>query len=479
VAALSTALFTWLLTPAVVNGDGLGYLKAAPTGKLYPGHLAYLPILRALGRITGHESSLGLLGPARALSILSGAVAVLALFGVARRLIGDRAALIAAIGIGVSFGALQAAADVESYAPALGAICLATYCAARRHDGGGIFFAAATAIGVALAALLHIENVLFAPAAALLCAKRRDGEWRILDGALVLFGSGALTLGAYLWAFHLRGDGAASAIHWVVGASHGFSYPLRFATPLIALYGMAKTLVYAPYPHQASWLRVIGQTVAGALGLLAMLWLARRPGRKSALPRAVAAAWILPYAIVGVAFFASDNERWLFLLPPAWLAVAAGAETSLRALRVASGLIAALVILDVALGLPLARESEMRDRSAALTAQVAPHDLVISPGHSWDEYIGFYQEVDLDRFPMIYFCGDLGGPEPMKAELAHRVVDARARGSRVFLARVDEPENADGWKELALFGITPSNVGQLLPDGKRVNVAPGLVRLDP
>jgi hypothetical protein len=110
---------------------------------------------------------------------------------------------------------------------------------------------------------------------------------------------------------------------------------------------------------------------------------------------------------------------------------------------------------------------------------VAPNDLVISPGHSWDEYLGFYQEVPIDHFPMIYFCGLLGGAQPMRAELAHRVADARARGSRVFLARVDEPESADGWKELALFGVVPGNVADLLPAGRRVQVAPGLVRLDP
>src|SRR5207249_8408917 len=165
------------------------------------------------------------------------------------------------------------------------------------------------------------------------------------------------------------------------------------------------------------------------------------------------AAWIAPYVLVGILFFASDNERWLFLLPPAWLAAAPGADCAPRPRRVALGLVALLAALDLALGLPPARATDMRDRAAALTALVRPGDLVISPGHSWDEYIGFYQSIDLDRFPLIYFCGHLGGPAAMRAELLHRVADARARNARIFLARVDEPEGADGWKELALFGI--------------------------
>ena len=46
--ACATAALAVALRPAVVNGDGLGYLKAAPTGIVVPGHLGYLPLLRAL-----------------------------------------------------------------------------------------------------------------------------------------------------------------------------------------------------------------------------------------------------------------------------------------------------------------------------------------------------------------------------------------------------------------------------------------------
>ena len=490
VAGTLCALLCLLLVPAVVNGDGLGYLKAAPTGIYYPGHLGYLPLLRFLGRLTGRSGSLALLAPARALSVIACGIGVAAFHGAARRLLdrspgdGARGALYGAIGFAVSFGALQVGSDVETYAPALSAMCIGLYCAVRRQSGGGARFVAATAVAVAVAALLHVENVLFAPAAALLCARPCDddgvdGRWRRGDGLAVLFGSGALVLTAYLAAFHFRRDTPLSALRWFFGAGHGYAHPLRLSTPLIALYGMAKTLVYAPYPHQAPWASVVGQTLAGVAGLAALLWLARRNARKKVLRGGVGAAWIIPYLLVGVAFFASDNERWVFLLPPAWLVASAGAATSRRASFVAAGLVSGLFVLDVTLGVALARDDEIRVRADAVAADVSPNDLVISPGHSWDEYIGFYQSIPLEHFPMIYFCGDLGGAAAMKRELAHRVVDARARHAGVFLARVDEPDGADGWKELALFGITPANVDALLPPGHRVPIAPGLVRLDP
>lgn len=93
--AAAAALLAIALAPSVVNGDGLGFLKAAPTGIVVPGHLGYLPILRLLGRLFGRPSPLGLLGPARALSVAAGTTAAAAVYATARRLLGARGALVA------------------------------------------------------------------------------------------------------------------------------------------------------------------------------------------------------------------------------------------------------------------------------------------------------------------------------------------------------------------------------------------------
>ena len=78
----------------------------------------------------------------------------------------------------------------------------------------------------------------------------------------------------------LSGDRAVAAIYAALhtnplGATHGFGYPLRWSTPLIAIYGAAKSLVFAPYPYEASWPRVIGCFSLGAAALAALIFLAR------------------------------------------------------------------------------------------------------------------------------------------------------------------------------------------------------------
>jgi hypothetical protein len=481
-AVIAAALFV----PATVNGDGLGYLRAAPAGALAPGHLGYLPLLRALARLVGASTPLGLLAPARALSLASAGLAAASLHDVARRVLpphAGRAALLAALGMAASFGALQAGSDVETYGPALAAVCLAVDCAVRRRHGGGAIWLAACAAAVALAALLHVENVVFAPAAALAAcgAGRADPlrRARPADAIVVLLGGGALVLACYLGAFLGRGDDAAGALRFLLGAGHGFSYPLHPWTPLAALHGVAKTLVEAPYLLHGGWLRSVAQTAVGLAGAAALAGLAARPARPPALGRPVALAWALPYTLVGVCYFGSDNERWVFLLPLAWLAAAAGASTSPRALRRAAALVGALFAANLVLGVPAARDPSIRQRADRAAALVRDGDLVLSPGHSWDEYIGFYRPVAVEAYPMAYYCGQLGGAAPMRERLALEVAAARRRGARVFIARADEAPDSDGWKELAAFGLRPDDVGSLLPPGRRVPVAAGLEELLP
>src|SRR5205823_4072968 len=65
---IGAALVCAALAPVVVNGDGLGYLRAAPLGVLAPGHLGYLPLLRWVARVAHAQDARTLLGPARLLS---------------------------------------------------------------------------------------------------------------------------------------------------------------------------------------------------------------------------------------------------------------------------------------------------------------------------------------------------------------------------------------------------------------------------
>ncbi|HEX6838463.1 MAG TPA: glycosyltransferase family 39 protein, partial [Polyangia bacterium] len=230
-AAVAVAVAYLAMAPVVVNGDGLGYLKAALAGTLYPGHLAYVPLLAAVGKLVGATRPVELLWPARIVSALAAAKAAWLVGDVARRRFGERAAWAAMLGFAVSWGVLSEGSDVESYAPALAALVAALWCADRQRPvASGLLCAAAT--------LFHVENVLFVPVCALVVERRR---------ALVVAAAALPVAAAY--ALVLPAHGVA----WLAGASHGLRYPLRWSTPFVAVYGACKALVYSPYPYEASW----------------------------------------------------------------------------------------------------------------------------------------------------------------------------------------------------------------------------------
>lgn len=435
--AAAVALLCWWIAPAVVNGDGLGYLNAAVRGELYPGHLAYLPLLRLLRALAhaGPRAADGL-AAARALSAISAGVAVAALAACARRLGGD--ARVAALGLAASFGLLSSGSDVETYAPALAALCLALASALSQRTW-------LAALALAAAVLLHLENVLFGLPLLLLVPKRE----RVLLAAL--------SVGAVAAAYVAAGFSPAS----LLGASHGFRYPLHWYTPAVAVYGAAKALLFAPYPYEASWANVLGHVLPGAGALVALGAIAA--STKPPLGRAATAAWAIPYAAVGLLFFASDAERWIFLLPLAWLSVAAANRA-----RVALALASALLALNLIVWLPRAKDTTWRDRARAAGTHALAGDLIVSPGHGWDEYVGFYEGAAVGHFPLVFHAGRLGSAQAMKAQLADDIRDARKRGHRVLLVRFEDAGDPMGWKELLQFGVTRASWRALLPDGESV-----------
>ena len=493
-AALCTLMACALITPATINGDGLGYIRTMHDWRMVPGHLLYRPLLAVASRIAHARTPLDDVTAGRCLSYLAAAAAVLftqrfagrVLVGAAGAVRG--AAAIAALGLGVSWATLQAGSDVESYAPALAALCLAAWSAAEhRHATTRGAWVVATATAIALAALIHVENVLFAPAAALLADRADEPRPRRARTALAILAlSGALVLGSYVLPVLILHEPGFAPLRWASGASHGFAYPIHWYTPAAAVYGIARSLVVAPYPFEASWARVVAQVLLGMASVGVMLALARRRDRLRGVGRRATLAWIAPYAAIGLVWFGSDNERWIFLLPLAWTLAGAGAVSSPRAFRTAAATVAALLALNLGLALPAARDSSMRDRADAAARFLADGDLVISPGHDWDEYIGFYHPVAVREYPLVYFAGALrsdepggGATGPLRLSLAEFIRFTREMKHRVFLARAHDPESSAGWKDLALLGIHPADLDALLPPGHRVPVAPDLERFDP
>jgi hypothetical protein len=430
--ATAAALLYALAAPATVNGDGIGYLKAARAGALYPGHPLYLPLLRLswrMARMLGADARLmsGVL-PAQLLSACSAGIAV-AFVGawVARRTRSTSRGLAAAAGLFASAALILVGSDIESYAPALAALAAALYFVDRA-------WLAAAGIALAIAATLHVENLaFFLPA--LLLAER---------GRLRVLASGVVALAA-IWL--LVGAPTPS------GSTHGFHYPLHVYTPLVALWGMARSLVYAPYLYEATRTKVVIASSVGALFLLTLVLVSRRG--PSPISRAAALAWIVPYGLVGLAFFASDSERWIFLLPLAWLFVAARARPR-HVLAIAIG----LVVANAAFYLPAARDHRATDEARAYAASLRAGDLVISPGHGWDESIVLYAD-DIVPFPLVYYAALHGGTNGLTHDLDEAITEAHARGARVVLARMND-DDVLGWKELATLGIDRQAIYALL-----------------
>ena len=82
-------------------------------------------------------------------------------------------------------------------------------------------------------------------------------------------------------------------------------------------------------------------------------------------------------------------------------------------------------------------------------------DLLIFPGHSWDEYVVFYGKAKVEPFPVSYYAAR-DGLAACWTRLDKEVREARARGGRVFAVRVfdDADEDPRGFWELSTVGVS-------------------------
>jgi hypothetical protein len=440
-----------LSAPSVVNGDGLGYLrplKWSVTPQPVPGHLLYIPLLRLLRRLSGGHT----LEAARLVNALAGAFTVVLAHGVFRRFVEDaRAALVAAAGLACSWGLWSQAADVETYALALLFQVAAVHALARWQARPSPAIALQAGVLAALATLFHVTHVLFLPCVAvwILTAGEAPRRARVVQSAVAVGAAGLVIAAGYLTiVFLVLHKTPAQAWTWFRAAGHGFVYLIRPYNFTDALQGLARALVYAPYAQEADPSVVIGQLLLGGAALAALVGpaIARRASLPP-LPRAALLAWALPYAILGFLFFGTDPERWVFVLPLLWLLFAAA-----RAPRLGRALAGTLLVLNVVTAaLPGVTEIGPRWRARAVEALVDPGDLVIFPGHDWDEYVGYYDERYVRVFPLAYYVGAYGVDGALD-KLEQTIAFARARAGQVYVVRVLEDNPGQrGWDELALL----------------------------
>jgi len=461
------------LAPGVIDGDGIGYLKLIPEHALSPGHPLYVPLLRLIALAVPHQTLLELVSPLR-LASTGMALAALGLFyDAGRRFYPPAHALAATSLLGVTHAYWRMAQEIESYAPATllavaGLWALARFSRSRRR----VCWAAVAGVLMALAAGFHLTLALLGvPLLLLLLRWGGPSRWRAAAVGAALFT--VVLLAVLTWA--LRHDEVLApqgALRWLRGANHGLAYPVSRYTPLATLWGICRTLIASPYPYEAPWRLVIASAVVGGLGWLALLASGRRaPARAAGLDGWFLASWGAGPALFAVTFFPADTDRWIFILPAAVLLLARISPRRLAVLGVA------VLTLNAAARLPRALDRSDLDRALAVDVRLSPGDLVVSPGHGWDELVGLSLPFPVRRFPLIYFIGRERGLTAAETAMRAAIDQAFAAGASVFVARMRDPRDRRGQEILGGQGLSSEAFAALFERYRPRPVADGLWQL--
>jgi hypothetical protein len=186
-----------------------------------------------------------------------------------------------------------------------------------------------------------------------------------------------------------------------------------------------------------------------------------------------------------VLFFGADPERWLFVLPALWLLAGVLTATLPRRTQAAALILGYLFVCNLGLGiLPAHRDTWTRHRAQAVAHLVGPGDLLLFPGHSWDEYVSFFARAPAEPFPVAYYAAR-DGIGACLGRLEREVAAARARGGQIYALRLFDgrDDDARGTSELEALGLGRDALEALLR--KSFIVVPldvdgiHLARLDP
>lgn len=445
--------------PGVVNLDGLGYVKLLPHN-FAAGHLLYMPLLRMTTALCHGQG----LDAGRLVSAVAAAVAVALFYRAARALLARPPALLGTAGLIVSYAVWVQGSDVEAYACALAAQLGVLTLALAYRTAPGLLRAFNLGLALAGAVLFHLTHVLLTPFVVLWAvahgATRRCG---LRDGLFAACVGGAVTLASYAWAcFGVRHLDTRGAIKWVATAGHGFLYQGNLLWRIAdATYGLARSYVWSPYLYESNAQKLIAHLLLGLAPLVLIgIVLTTRRAALAHLPWRLLLVWMAPYVAMAFLFFGADHERWVFVHPPLWLLTAAALtalpspQSQSRGLRWGTALVAYLALTNAATAIGPARiEVWDRTRADVATALMKDRDLVLFPGHSWDEYIGFYTGTRIVPFPLAYYAGR-DGKGSMIARLDREVKKARARGARIYAVRLfDDKDDQRGFYELETLDL--------------------------
>lgn len=474
-AFLLPLLLYLALPAATMNGDGLAYWVRVRSSdwhaKILPGHLLYIPFMSTLCWVVPGCPTDTVM---RLTNQVAGAASVFMVFCSAGRLGLNRfGRWLAAMCVATSFGVWIQATDVETYALALvfvvSSIYAMTRCASDRTLGCTILLGFFNS----LAALFHLATITLGLASVLLLMiLYRDQYRKLATNLAAYFITTALAFGlpvCLIGFLSLELPSILSLLKWLKSSEHGYRIAFDSHSLPRAIYGFARNFLYL----ESFWTAPRWVILLKGLALLAtggwLVWHWRSNRTRFSDPACIILGSLLGFvlcqALLGVYFFGSDTERWVFLTPIVALALAAITDAwPAKQQQVCAICLLVLALVNLAQGIwPLATNHNAEERVVALSALVTEDTLVISTGNDWTSHYSFYVPGSkLDRISLMDLAvRHKDEHEAYFQELAERMQQAHRAGRRVLLIRVlDESDDLQEtpWPELARYGYTPQQI---------------------
>lgn len=472
----------YALRPLVVSGDGVGYIKRliSPERDVVPGHLIYIPFLEQLRLIIfpdgGHSDATVI---ATLVSAIGGGLACGFLYAIISRFT-DRwwPGVVAVAGLCVSYGFYRASGDVEAYSSAVAIIVAIAWCLIPGEQPIGWLRTLAAGVLLGVATLLHTSLVLITPFV-LLAGWHSSGSW--LKPSVAVCVGGALSLSSFLIvSMRFLGMDMDASVAWIMTADNGYAQPPTISLSFIfrnlgrLFYGICRSFVHSPAPDRLGVQASVQSSAVGMVYFIAvlalMVWGLRSMSKDIRRRLRSLWAWLVPLVFFGFLFFPAATERWVFILPCLWLVFSLALLSHRKAWVAPAAAIVMIFVPLVANIITVNQERQLDrrtlERSRAVSDLLRQGDLLLYPGHTWDEYIGFYEDAPVERFILASFAGEeQGDREAFLTRLRGSLDETFSRGGRVIAVRVfDAPETHHGWSLLRALGIPRDDVLALLAE---------------
>jgi hypothetical protein len=391
--------------------------------------------------------------------------------------------VLSSLGAVLSFGVLSRASTIEVYAPALLLdIALVAFC--LRADFTRIRDPVIASLLFLLAVGFHVTNTLVGPFALALVIYRTPRNRIVATlccGALIfLFGIGVII--GMLW----LGLGGAQ---WPPDLSamlpQGVPQPPMGITgrSVRALYGFSRTVAYLPYYKELNvgWGCLYAGVLTSFVALVVFMASRGLVGRIHQYRSLFLLLMLLalPFVVMGLAYYPSDPERWLFLMPLVWLVIGMVWDQYTPApdkwfTRGTSQILLALIVLglggyNAVVGL---LPDVLANRNLAgikkLAATTNPTDLVISPAGIRAAIYEFYLDKPLNFENLTLVSLEekhQSHQEAMQADLCDRISQGLRTGRRVLvynlIAEGHEKQRGYPWANLR-YGYRPETFLEVL-----------------